>query len=133
MRVTKNIREYIEKEVHNRLAPKYEAEKQKAKHQTNLAKEFRESCIKAAEQAFNDCFEKNFYKVAEFAEDMRPKDGIHLSFPCFLGLTQGHCSVFERMNSEVEKITNRIILELELGGNKAELMKMLDEIGQKED
>lgn len=139
MRVTKSIREYIEKEVRDRLAPKYETEKQEAKRQDDLIDEFQDDCFKAAEKAFNDYFEKHFYKVAEFAEDKRSKDGPHFfSYVPFVtirncfGVPSAH-TWSDRMRYEAREITNRIILELELDGNKAELMRMLDEIGKSED
>lgn len=138
MRVTKNIREYIEREVYDRLAPKYEAERQEAKRQISLMDEFQDSCLEAAKEAFNDCFEKHFYKIAEFAEDRRPKNGVLFSFNAaaiirnYSDISSVH-SWDRRRSTEAREIANRIILELELGGSKEELMKMLDEIGKKED
>ena len=51
MRVTKTIREYIEKEVKIRLDPKYEAERKEAERQTKAKNEFLEGCQAAAEAA----------------------------------------------------------------------------------
>ena len=69
MRVTKTIREFIEKEVSNRLDAKYAAEKEEANFQT-------------------------------------------------------------KVEQEARSIVNDIIVEMELGGDKATLMAMLDKVGE---
>ena len=135
MRVTKTIREFIEREVSVRLAPKYESEKQEAKRQSDAMSEFYEGCAKAAEDAFNAYFEKHFPEIADFAEDEREK--CHISFYASRVATIRNRHYVNnihnwdsRKRSEAKKICDEIIVELELGGTKAELMEMLDKIGK---
>ena len=135
MRVTKTIREFIEREVSARLAPKYEKEEQEAKRQNNALDEFHEGCAEAAKEAFNAYFEKHFPEIADFAEDAREKCGVSFYTSRTATIRDRHYvnSIHNwnsRRRSETKKICDEIIVELELGGTKAELMEMLDKIGK---
>ena len=137
MRVTKTIRDYIEKEVRARIQPKYDAEKAEAKRRFAARDAFFDKCTKAAEEAFNAAFEANFHDVSDFMEDVREADNSPVSFYNLRAAqipdwTERN-SVYQwqsRMNEEVRKITEEIVVELELGGTKAELMAMLEKIGK---
>lgn len=134
MRVTKTIREYIEKEVSIRIAPKYAAEEAEAKRQFNAKEEILNACSDAAKKAFNACFDEMFPAVADFAEDNR--NDVMLSFynsrtidikdRCYNSSVHNW---HRRKNEEVKKLVDEIVVTLELGGTKAELMEMLDKIG----
>ena len=137
MRVTKTIRDYIEKEVRARIQPKYAAEEAEVKRRFAARYAFFDKCAKAAEEAFNAAFEANFHDVSDFMEDVRDADNSPVNFyesraaqiPDRVQLD----SVYQyqhRMNAEVSKITQEIVVELELGGTKAELMAMLEKIGK---
>ena len=135
MRVTKTIREFIEREVSTRIAPKYEWEKQEAKRQSDALEKFHEGCAKAAEDAFNAYFEKHFSEIADFAEDEREKRNMsfYTSHTATIRNRYYANSVHNwdsHRRSEVKKIVDEIIVELELGGTKAELMEMLDKVGR---
>ena len=135
MRVTKTIREFIEREVSARLAPKYENEKQEAKRQNDAMNEFHEGCAKAAEEAFNAYFEKHFHEIADFAEDEREECNMSFYIARTATIRNRHYinsihNCDSRKRSEAKKICDEIIVELELGGTKAELMEMLDKIGK---
>ena len=137
MRVTRAIKEFIEREVYARLTPKYKDEEQEARRQSDAMNNFNEGCAKAAEEAFNTYFEKHFSEIADFADDEREKCNMSF-FNRAATIRDRHCSNNihnwkSRKRYEAEKICSEIIVELELGGTKAELMKMLDEIGKKED
>ena len=137
MRVTETIRDYIEKEVRTRIRPKYAAEEAEAKRRFAARAAFYDKCAKAAEEAFNTAFEANFHDVSDFMEDVREADNSPVSFyfnqaAQILDRTEPD-SVYQwqsRMNEEVRKITEEIVVELELGGTKAELMAMLEKIGK---
>ena len=133
MRVTKTVREYIAKEVQARLAPKYEADKAEAERQRRELDNFKEACNKAAWEAYNKCFDELFSDIADFAEDMR-KDSWR---SCIYGNPAGirDMCAYEgvhgwqsRKNAEAKAIIDDIIITLELGGTKAELMEMLNNI-----
>ena len=137
MRVTKTIRDYIEKEVRARIQPKYDAEKAEAERRFAARDAFFDKCAKAAEEAFNAAFEANFHDVSDFMEDVREADNSPVSFydsrAALIPDRVQRNSVYQwqnRMNAEVNKITTEIAVELELGGTKAELMAMLEKIGK---
>lgn len=135
MRVTRTIREFIENEVSNRLAPKYEAEKQEAKRQSDALEKFHEGCAKAAKDAFNAYFDKHFSEIADFAEDEREDCSLsfYISRTAIIRDRRDINNVHNwnnRKSSEAKKICDEITVELELGGTKAELMEMLDKIGR---
>ena len=137
MRVTKTIREYIEKEVRVRIRPKYAAEEVEAKRRFVARDAFFDKCIKAAEEAFNAAFEANFHDVSDFMEDVREADNSPVSFysnrAALIPDRVQRNSVYQwqsRMNEEAKKITEEIVVELELSGTKAELMAMLEKIGK---
>lgn len=137
MRVTKTIREYIEKEVRARIQPKYAAEEAEAKRRFAARDAFFDKCAKAAEEAFNAAFEANFHDVSDFMEDVREAVNPPVTFynPRVAQIPDKiqRNSVYQwqsRMNTEVNKITEEIVVELELGGTKAELMAMLEKIGK---
>ena len=133
MRVTKNIREFIEREVSARIAPKYEGEKQEAKRQNDAMNAFHEGCAKAAEEAYNAYFEKHFPEIADFADDERETCSMSFynSRTAFIRNRHYTSSIHNwpsRERAEAKKICDEIIVELELGGTKAELMAMLEKI-----
>ena len=137
MRVTKTIRDYIEKEVRARIQPKYAAEEAEAKRRIAARDAFFDKCAKAAEEAFNAAFEANFHDVSDFMEDVRQANNSPVSFynsrAALIPDRVERNSVYQwqsRMNAEVNKITEEIVVELELGGTKAELMAMLGKIGK---
>ena len=137
MRVTKTIRDYIEKEVRARILPKYAAEEAEAKRRLAARDAFFDKCAKAAEEAFNAAFEANFHDVSDFMEDVREAVNPPVTFynPRVAQIPDKiqRNSVYQwqsRMNAEVNKITTEIVVELELGGTKAELMAMLEKIGK---
>ena len=137
MRVTKTIRDYIEKEVRARIRPKYAAEEAEAKRRIAARDAFFDKCAKAAEEAFNAAFEANFHDVSDFMEDVRQANNSPVSFynsrAALIPDRVERNSVYQwqsRMNAEVNKITEEIVVELKLGGTKAELMAMLGKIGK---
>ena len=98
---------------------------------------FFDKCAKAAEEAFNAAFEANFHDVSDFMEDVRKADNSPVAFYFNRAVDipdqSQRNSVYRwqiRMNEEANKITEEIVVELELGGTKAELMAMLEKIGK---
>ena len=135
MRVTKNVREYIEREVEKKLMPKYEADKAQAKAQKDALSNFLEGAAKAAEDAFKIYFEAHWNEVGEFCHDNMSNDYCK---PHFYNsrvaaitdehnITSVHCWS-ARMREEAKHIVSDIIVTLELGGGRAELEEMLNNI-----
>lgn len=137
MRVTKTIREYIEKEVKARVEPKYALEATEAKRQSDTLAKFHEGAAAAAKAAWTAYFEEHFSEIADFAEDTRTtKYGSNL--PGFYNSGSAKIADYhetnsvhrwqERCRTESKRIVDEIVVELELGGTKAELMEMLEKI-----
>lgn len=132
MRVTKNIKEYIERHVQEKVYAKYEAERLEAERQNKILDEFwekmTETVERQAEAMVSDFLEKN----SDIVERSSDRDIVsycsyvlHLKDKCYINSVH---KWRERANQEVRKIVDDIIVTLELGGTKADLDKMLSEI-----
>lgn len=135
MRVTKTIREFIEKEVTKRLEKKYAAEKTIAEFQRKVKNDTFQEATAIVQKAYDEYMAEVFAKY-DFLEDWhkgvkRPCVEIreHISF----GIKDPHLGPLSwhgRMAAEAKDIIDGIIVELELGGDKATLMAMLDKVGE---
>lgn len=131
MRVTKTIREYIEKKVDEKISAKYEAEKLEAKRQTEIEKEILEAASEAALEVFTKTI-KNAVTNIEFLEiheecfpTCYKSNAISIKDRCYVNSVH-HWTT--RKNKEVKEKVDDIIVALELGGTKADLDKILTEI-----
>ena len=137
MRVTKTIREFIEKEVSNRLDAKYTAEKEEADFQTKVEQEVWEVAMDAAQKAYDE-YMANVFTRYDFLEDLhtdKERRCVELRKSMAFGIKDrlNRSSVLNwrrRKDDEARSIVNDIIVELELGGDKATLMAMLDRVGK---
>lgn len=134
MRVTKTVREYIQKEVTTRMEQKYSAEAAEAERQHRLYDTIEQGAREAAAAAYvqyvHEAIKANnaenflrmydaFHKVT-----MRPdyhSDSLEL-------ITSDVLTWRNRAREEANEKVNEIVVTLELGGTKAELMQMLAEI-----
>ena len=134
MRVTKAVREYIEKQVRAKIEKKYEAEKNESKRIKDIKADIETRAAEAARQAAIAVFmeAKNYEDILDFDEkfvqdiymsgsnrvltlkDRAYQNSIH-NWSC-------------RMHNEVDEKVQDIIVTLELGGNKADLDRMLSEL-----
>ena len=136
MKVTKNIKEYIEKEVSTRLASKYEADKQTAEYENRIENEVWEEVLTAMQKAYDEVMAKACAEYG-FLENLHDETrGRCVEITKFRAFTiQGKNNATSvhrwasRMREEAATITKDIIVTLELGGTKAELMEMLEKIG----
>ena len=133
MRVTKKVENYIREQVKAKIAPKYEAEKAEAKRIRELANDIEsrasEAAVAAAKAIYDEA--KAHGDVLEY--DEKAFERAYLS--CYRVVTpKDACYVTSvhkwdvRMAEEVNKAVDNIIVTLELGGNKADLDRMLSEI-----
>lgn len=130
MRVTKTVKEYIEKCVREKVYKKYEAEEAEAKRQNDIVSNFEEEMkqliCKVAKEKIDAFLEEN-----KFVEIFDDNWGVRYGYR--LAITDSNCinSVHRwrrRADTEVyEKVTD-IIVTLELGGTRADLDRMLSEI-----
>ena len=137
MRVTNTIREFIEKEVSNRLDAKYAAEKAEAIFQREVAQKIEDAAMDAAQKAYDEYMASAFAQY-DFLEDLhtnKERRCIELNNLTSFGirdrLDYNNVQCWRRRKTdEARSIVNDIIVELELGGDKATLMAMLDKVGE---
>lgn len=133
MRVTKKVENYIREQVKAKVMPKYEAEKAESKRIFDLRNDIENRACEAAKQAamavFNEA--KQYSDIFELDESSVRKaylscyNPIRIKDFCY---TDSVHKWSRRMEDEVDKIVDNIIVTLELGGNKADLDRMLSEI-----
>ena len=133
MRVTKKVENYIREQVKAKVMPKYEAEKAESKRIINLKNDIESRASKAAREAamavFNEA--KKYSDIFELDEDSIRRSYLSCYHPinikdfCYTNSVHKWES---RYTEEVDKIVDNIIVTLELGGNKADLDRMLNEI-----
>lgn len=130
MRVTKTVREYIEKKVAEKVYVKYEAEKLEAKRQNEEIQNF----VNELEDTMNEYVEKHikmFVEEHSYAE--RGARNRLVSFYNPIGIVNRHVTSSvhnwqSRACAEIKEKVDDIIVTLELGGTKADLERMISEI-----
>ena len=133
MRATKKVENYIREQVKAKVMPKYEAEKAESKRIINLRNDIENRACEAAKQAAMAVFAevKEYDDIFELDENSIRKAYLSCSRPigikdfCYTNSVHKWES---RYTEEVNKIVDNIIVTLELGGNKADLDRMLNEI-----
>ena len=134
MRVTKAVKEYIEKQVRAKIEQKYEAEKKESQRIKDIKADIETRAAEAARQAAIAVFmeAKNYEDILNFDEKFM--QDIYMSGSSrVLDLKN---RVYQnsihnwsrRMHNEVDEKVQDIIVTLELGGNKADLDRMLSEL-----
>lgn len=134
MRVTKVVREYIEKEVKARLSPAFAAEKAEADRQSKAREELLEGAAAAAKAAWTAYVEEHYPPIADFVEDCRTGP-YGSNMPTFysgnsfrLRDRQNSNSVhqwYNHLSAACKEKSEEIIITLELGGTKKDLDEML--------
>ena len=127
MRVSKTVREYIEKQVVSKF-PKTEIELYQ-EQQEQLASKMNQEYHDRVEKAKADIIAKlaQEYEIHEEEIDIRPNYGNVFSTFNTPTAMKANTAKMERQKAINEKI-NDIVITLELGGTKADLEKMLAEI-----
>ena len=134
MRVTKAVREYIEKQVRAKVEQKYEAEKNESKRIKDIKADIETRAAEAARQAAIAIFmeAKNYEDILDFDEKFVQDiymSGSHRVLDLKDRVYQNSVHNWSRrMHDEVNEKVQDIIITLELGGNKADLDRMLSEI-----
>lgn len=139
MRVTKAIKEYIATEVRAKIEKKYEAETKERQEQLAKQYQFIRGVEEAMRKAFDEYIKEHFHEVADFMVDRRNPGYDAMSYnrgySNVLSIkTEAEGNLVERIErkkrEEVEENIQRITVELELGGNKETLAKLLEGVGQ---
>lgn len=133
MRVTKKVENYIREQVKAKVMPKYEAEKAESKRIIGIKNDIENRASKAAREAAMAVFAeaKEYGDILELDENAIQNSYLSCYNPirikdfCYTNSVHKWES---RYAEEVNKIVDNIIVTLELGGNKADLDRMLSEI-----
>lgn len=133
MRVTKKVENYIREQVKARVMPKYEAEKAEAARIIDIKNDIESRADKAAKKAAKAVYAevKEYSELLEFDESSIERSYFNCYHPISIKNYSYRNSVYNwesRYAEEVNKIVDNIIVTLELGGNKADLDRMLSEI-----
>lgn len=130
MRVTKTVKEYIEKKVAEKVYVKYEAEELEAKRQHEEINNF----IKELEDTMNEYVDKHIKMFVEehpYAERGTRERLVY--FYNTINIVDRHMNSSvhnwqSRARAEIKEKVDDIIVTLELGGTKADLERMISEI-----
>ena len=133
MRVTKKVENYIREQVKAKIMPKYEAEKAESKRIIDIKNDIESRASKAAREAAMAVFAeaKEYGDILELDENAIQNSYLSCYRPigikdfCYINSVHKWES---RYTEEVDKIVDNIIVTLELGGNKADLDRMLNEL-----
>lgn len=134
MRVTKVVREYIEKRVREKVYLHYEDEKNKAAEEVQILDYVTETAEAAAINAYlkvlNDLASK--YNFIEVNKDIEDRMYVRVGYINITikdkNLTSSPHHWRSRADKEVKDIVDDIIVNLELGGTKKDLEEMLAKI-----
>ena len=133
MRVTKKVENYIREQVKAKVAPKYEWEKAEAKRIRDIKHDIETRAAEAAFSAAKAVYDeaKNYKDILDYDEESANRaylggyQPISVKDYCYIDSVHKWES---RCTAEVNKIVDNIIVTLELGGNKADLDRMLSEL-----
>lgn len=133
MRVTKKIEGYIREQVKARVMPKYEAEKAESKRIISIKNDIESRASEAAKQAAIAVYAevKEYSDIFELDENSIKRAYLNCYHPIDIKDFRYIDSVHKwesRYAAEVNRAVDDIIVTLELGGNKADLDRMLSEI-----
>ena len=133
MRVTKVVREYIEKKVTEKYMEKYADERAAAELERETRTKIFEAAEDAARIAFDECV-RNYLDNNDFDFLQYNPEKINVygnyNILCVKDMhnrNSKHCW-HDRMSAEVKEKVSEIIVELELGGTKETLERLLAEI-----
>ena len=133
MRVTKKVENYIREQVKAKVMPKYEAEKAETRRVLDIKSDIESRASKAAREAAMAVYAeaKEHGEIFELDEDSIQRSYLNCYHPITIKNWSYSNSVYKwesRYYEEVNKIVDDIVVTLELGGNKADLDRMLSEL-----
>lgn len=133
MRVTKKVENYIREQVKAKVMPKYEAEKAETRRILDIKNDIESRASKAAREAAMAVYAeaKEHGEIFELDEDSIQRSYLSCYHPITIKNWSYSNSVYKwesRYCEEVNKIVDDIVVTLELGGNKADLDRMLSEL-----
>lgn len=131
MRVSKTVREYIEKKVSEKVNAKYDAERIEAERQNKVINDFWDNFSKEFEALAAERVNK-FLEENSFAE-RGARETIMSYYSGAIIVADRHMTSSvhnwrNRARTEIKEKVEDIIVTLELGGTKEDLERMINEI-----
>lgn len=131
MRVSKTVREYIEKKVSEKVNAKYDAERIEAERQNKVKNDFWDSLSEELEAIAAERVNK-FLEENSFAEKGARNTIISYYTDAIIvadrHMTSSVHNWRNRARTEIKEKVEDIIVTLELGGTKEDLERMINEI-----
>ena len=131
MRVSKTVREYIEKKVSEKVSAKYDAERIEADRQNKAINDFWNNLSEELEALAAERVDK-FLEKNSFAE-RGPGSLIVSTYYNVISIADRHMNSSvhnwkNRARTEIKEKVEDIVVTLELGGTKEDLERMISEI-----
>lgn len=131
MRVSKTVREYIEKKVSEKVNAKYDAERIEAERQNKTMYDFWNNLSEELEALAAERVNK-FLEENSFAE-RGARGNITSYYSSVISVTDRHMNSSvhnwrSRAKAEIKEKVEDIVVTLELGGTKEDLERMISEI-----
>ena len=131
MRVSKTVREYIEKKVSEKVNAKYDAERIEAERQNKVINDFWNNFSEEFEALAKERVNK-FLEENSFAE-RGARETIMSYYSGVISIADRHMTSSvhnwrNRARTEIKEKVEDIIVTLELGGTKEDLERMINEI-----
>lgn len=131
MRVTNTIRNYIYEKVEVKIMPKYESKKAEAERILNMRYDMLERIHNSAKTVLKEILAESKIYTDIFVISERDIETAQVQFDFPIHLTENANEIYKwrvAFRKEVEEKVQNIIVTLELGGNKADLDRMLSEL-----
>ena len=131
MRVSKTVREYIEKKISEKVSAKYDAERIEADRQNKAINDFWNNLSEELEALAAERVDK-FLEKNSFAE-RGPGSLIVSTYYNVISIADRHMNSSvhnwkNRARTEIKEKVEDIVVTLELGGTKEDLERMISEI-----
>lgn len=131
MRVSKAVKDYIAKRVEEKLMPRYQEHKEQAEYEVYTRNEILNRASKMAQDVFSKTVKEMASKYPFLEVNMQYIPNCFsydaLTIPDRIYISSVH-KWQDRMRKERDEIVQNIVVELELGGTKADLERLLSEI-----
>lgn len=132
MKMTKTVREFIQEEAKKRIEEKYSAQLEELR----AKKDEEEQNYKSAFKSFTEKYTKELnellrsfnYCALNTANYRNPQVSINGLYPYDFPANNAYNTLVKKIDKEVTMAAREIIVSMELGGTKQELMEMLDKL-----
>lgn len=133
MKMTKTVREFIQEEAKKRIKEKYSAQLEELR----AKRDEEEQNYKNAFKLFTEKYTKelnellrsfNYLALNNAVNFGIPQVSISGCYPRYFPASQAYDTLVKKIDEETNTTTKEIIVSMELGGTKQELMEMLDKL-----